>query len=78
MQRRTHAAALFWIFFERRGARLVADHGRIPARSGVKPKFETLNQLASGAVPIQVITPEDAQRRRPTADRLLKEILLRR
>jgi len=74
-----HAAALFLDFLlSAEGAELVADHGRIPARGGVKSKFETLDQLASGAVPIQVLTSEDAQRLRPTADRLLKEILLRR
>jgi hypothetical protein len=59
-------------------ANLVADNGRIPARSGVKPKFEVLNQLASGAVPVQVLTSEDAQHLRATADKLFKEIVLRR
>lgn len=74
-----HAAALLLDFvLSAEGAELVADHGRIPARSGVKPKFETLNQLASGAVPIQVLTSEDAQRLRATADKLFKATVLRR
>ena len=74
-----HAAALFLDYIlSAEGAELVADHGRIPARSGVKPKFETLNQLASGTVPIQVLTTEDAHRLRQPADKLLKDILLRR
>ena len=74
-----HAAALLLDFLlSAEGAELVADHGRIPARSGVKPKYETLNQLASGTVPVQVLTPEDAHRFRQTADKLLKDILLRR
>jgi iron(III) transport system substrate-binding protein len=74
-----HAAALLVDFLlSAEGAELLADHGRIPARSGVKPKFETLNQLATGAVPIQVLTTEDAHRLRQTADKLLKDILLRR
>ena len=58
-------------------ADLVADQGRIPARSGVKPKFEILNQLTSGAVPVQVLTSEDAQRLRASADKLFKEVVLR-
>jgi iron(III) transport system substrate-binding protein len=74
-----HAAALLLDFLlSAEGAEVTADAGRIPARSGVKPKFETLNQLASGTVPIQVLSTEDAQRFRPTADKLLKEIVLRR
>jgi iron(III) transport system substrate-binding protein len=74
-----HAAALLLDFLlSAEGADLVADHGRIPARSGVKPKYETLGQLASGTVPVQVLTPEDAHRFRQTADKLLKDILLRR
>jgi iron(III) transport system substrate-binding protein len=74
-----HGAALFLDFIlGPEGSALVAEEGRIPARSGVKPKFETLNQLASGEVPIQVLTTEDAQRLRQTADKLLKDILLRR
>lgn len=74
-----HAAALLLDFLlSAEGAELVADHGRIPARSGVKPKFESLNQLASGTVPVQVLTPEDARRFRQPADKLLKDILLRR
>jgi iron(III) transport system substrate-binding protein len=74
-----YAAALLLDFLlSAEGAELVADHGRIPARSGVKPKYETLNQLASGTVPVQVLTPEDAHRFRQTADKLLKDILLRR
>ena len=60
------------------GAELVADHGRIPARSRVKSKFETLNQPASGTVAIQVLTTEDAYRLRQPTDKLLKDILLRR
>jgi iron(III) transport system substrate-binding protein len=76
---RPHAAALLLDFvLSAEGAELVADNGRIPARAGVKPKFETLNQLASGAVPIQVLTSEDAQRLRATADKLFKDIVLRR
>ena len=59
---RPHAAALLLDFLlSAEAANLVADNGRIPARSGVKPKFEVLNQLASGAVPVQVLTSEDAQ-----------------
>jgi iron(III) transport system substrate-binding protein len=74
-----HAAALLVDFFlSAAGAELVADYGRIPARGGVKPKFETLAHLASGVVPIQVLTPEDAQRLRATADKLFKDIILRR
>jgi iron(III) transport system substrate-binding protein len=74
-----HAAALLLDFvLSAEGADLVADHGRIPARSGVKPKFEALNQLTSGAVPIQVLTTDDAQRLRQTADKLLKDTLFRR
>jgi ABC-type Fe3+ transport system substrate-binding protein len=74
-----HAAALLLDFLlSAEGAEVVADAGRIPARSGVKPKFEALNQLAGGSVPIQVLTSEDAQRLRSTADRLLKETVLRR
>ena len=73
-----HAAALLLDFIlSADGAQLVADDGRIPARSGVKSKFATLNQL-DVAVSLQVLTSEDAKRLRPTADRLLKEILLRR
>jgi iron(III) transport system substrate-binding protein len=74
-----HAAALLLDFLlSAEGAEVTADAGRIPARSGVKAKFETLNQLASGSARIQVLTSEDAQRLRPTADKLLKEIVLRR
>lgn len=74
-----HAAALLLDFLlSAEGAEVVAEHGRIPARSGVKPKYETLNHLAGGAVPIQVLSSEDAHRLRPTADKLLKDILLRR
>ena len=74
-----HAAALFLDYIlSAEGAELVADYGRIPARSGVKPKFETLNQLASGTVSVQVLTTEDAHRLRQPADKLLKDILLRR
>ncbi len=73
-----HAAALLLDFLlSAEGAELVADHGRIPARGGVKPKFEALNQIASGAVRIQALTPEDAHRLRPIADKLVKEILIR-
>jgi iron(III) transport system substrate-binding protein len=76
---RPHAAALFLDFIlSAEGAEVVADQGRIPARSGVKPRFETLNQLASGATPIQMLTPEDAQRLRATAEKLFKETVLRR
>jgi iron(III) transport system substrate-binding protein len=76
---RPHAAALLLDFLlSAEAANLVADNGRIPARSGVKPKFEVLNQLASGAVPVQVLTSEDAQQLRATADKLFKEIVLRR
>jgi iron(III) transport system substrate-binding protein len=73
-----HAAALLLDFLlSAEGAEIVAEHGRIPARSGVKPKYETLNQLASGTVPIQVLSSEDAQRLRHSADKLLKDIVLR-
>lgn len=73
-----YAAALLLDFLlSAEGAEQVAEHGRIPARSGIKPKFESLNQLASGTVPIQVLTSEDAQRLRHTADKLLKDIVLR-
>lgn len=72
------AALLLDFVLSADGGDLVADAGRIPARSGVKPKFETLNQLASGSVPILVLTSEDAHRLRSTADKLLKEIVLRR
>ena len=76
---RPHAAALFLDFvLSADGAEVVAEQGRIPARSGVKPKFETLNQLASGATPIQMLTPEDAQSLRAPAEKLFKEIVLRR
>ncbi len=76
---RLHAAALFLDFvLSAEGAEVVADQGRIPARSGVKPRFETLNQLASGATPVQMLTPEDAQRLRATADKLFKDVVLRR
>src|SRR6266498_1453060 len=75
---RLHAAALFLAFvLSAEGAEVVADQGRIPARSGVKPRFETLNQLASGATPVQMLTPEDAQRLRATADKLFKDVVLR-
>ena len=74
-----HAAALLLDYIlSAEGAELVADHGRIPARSGVKSKFERLNQPASGTVAIQVLTTEDAYRLRQPADKLLKDILLRR
>ena len=72
------AALLLDYILSAEGAELVADHGRIPARSGVKPKFETLNQPASGTVAIQVLTTEDAYRLRQPTDKLLKDILLRR
>ncbi len=73
-----HAAALLLDFLlSAEGAEIVAEHGRIPARSGVKPKYETLNQLASGTVPIQVLSSEDAHRLRHSADKLLKDIVLR-
>ncbi|MGH7823824.1 MAG: ABC transporter substrate-binding protein [Candidatus Binatia bacterium] len=74
-----YAAALFLDFIlGAEGAEVVVEAGRIPARGGVKPKFEVLNQLASGAVPIQVLTSEDAQRLRGTANKLVKDILLRK
>lgn len=73
-----HAAALFLDYIlSAEGAELIAEHGRIPVRSGVKPKFEALHQVTSGAVAIQVLTTEDAHRFRQPADKLLKEILLR-
>ena len=76
---RPYAAVLFLDFvLSAEGAEVVADQGRIPARSGVKPRFETLNQLASGATPVQMLTPEDAQRLRATADKLFKDVVLRR
>jgi iron(III) transport system substrate-binding protein len=74
-----HAAALLLDFLlSAEGAEVVVEAGRIPARDGVKPKFETLKQLASGAVTIQVLSTEDAHRLRQTADTLLKDIVLRR
>jgi iron(III) transport system substrate-binding protein len=74
-----HAAALLLDFLlSAEGADLVANHGRIPARSGVRPKFETLDRLASGAVPLLVLTSEDAHRLRAAADKLFKEVVLRK
>lgn len=74
-----HAAALLLDFLlGAEGAEVLAEAGRVPARGGVKPKFEALSRIASGAAPIQVLTSEDAQRLRPTADALFKEIILRK
>jgi ABC-type Fe3+ transport system substrate-binding protein len=76
---RAHAAALFLDFMlGPEGGALVAEEGRIPARNGVKPKFETLNQVVSGKIPVQVLTADDAHRFDQTADQLAKELLLRK
>jgi iron(III) transport system substrate-binding protein len=76
---RPHAAALFLDFIlGADGSALVADEGRIPARSGVKPKFETLNQVASGKVPVQVLSADDAHRYGELSDKLVKDLLMRK
>lgn len=59
------------------GADIVAEQGRIPARRGVKARYEELVHLTSGRVPVQVISSADAQRLRESANKLIEEMLFR-
>lgn len=73
-----HAAALLLDFLlSAEAGDIVAQQGRVPARTGVKAMYPELTHLQSGNVTIHSISADDAERLREATDELVKEFLFR-
>ena len=60
------------------GAKIVADSGRLPARQKTRARYEEISNLEEKGLKLVITLPDEAYRLEPTAEKLIKEIVMGR